>query len=138
MSVNVLMVDDNKDMCRLIKDVLGEKDFTVWIADNSDDGFRLFQNNAFDIMIVDYTLPGSMNGLELMKAALKRQSSIKILLISAGCSDNVKKSALEMGACGFLAKPFNLMQLAGILMHYIGSQNRNRANFGNLSNTAGA
>jgi len=58
---NILLVDDNSDGLLARRTVLEELGYAVSVARNGDEGLKLFETGAFDVVVTDYRMP-SMNG----------------------------------------------------------------------------
>jgi len=105
MSLRILIIDDEMEILTLFKDFMEVFGHKVEIAIDGQSGLEKFKNTNFDLDIMDYRMHGR-DGIQASKDILNIDKNTKILFASADSS--VKKEALNMGAVGFLLKPFDL------------------------------
>ena len=109
----ILVVDDEEEILALFGEVLGEDPrYEVLTAHDGNRGLILAQSQLPDLMILDVRMPGP-SGYEIC-ANLKREtrtSAIKVLICSGHCGPSDIELARELGADGFLEKPFTLGHL---------------------------
>jgi len=103
--MRILIIDDEIDVLTLFKDVLETTGHKVEIAIDGQSGLEKFRNSKFDLIIMDYRMHGK-DGIQASKNILNIDKNAKILFASADSS--IKKEAIDMGAVGFLLKPFDL------------------------------
>lgn len=106
----ILLAEDEEVLRMLIVDTLDDGDFEVDEAADGQVALDLFFKNDYDLLIVDYMMPG-LTGLEVIQKVRETNSSVKILMLSAKSQEFEKKKVLEAGADFFMAKPFSPLQL---------------------------
>ncbi len=101
----LLLVDDHTVVRKGMKLLIHSKykDMKIMEANNGEEGLALIENNDFDLVITDITMP-KMGGLELCKTAMEKKPDIKILIISMHLDEMYIKEAVKMGAKGYLTK----------------------------------
>ena len=106
MTSQILAVDDEKDMTRLLKRTLeSEIDCTVSMAFSGEMALNILEKDTWDLVICDIRMPG-MDGFELLDQIRKRFPDLTVVMITAfGNIDSVVK-AIKSGAYDFIAKPF--------------------------------
>ncbi|WP_020527760.1 response regulator [Flexithrix dorotheae] len=115
MSKNVLIVDDSLYMRTVIKDALESNGYTVvGQAANGEEAIDLAFELEPDFITLDNILP-DMIGTDILKVFKDEGLDFKVLMISAVGQDNVIQESLELGAKGYLVKPFTSEQLIGKL-----------------------
>ena len=110
MPANILIVDDSSAMRAYVRAALEAAglDFEVSEAVSGFEALRLLPRQSFDLLILDINMP-NIHGLELI-SMLRRSEHYKdtpVLVISSEASERDKQRAFELGANGFLAKPFD-------------------------------
>lgn len=103
----ILIIDDNKDIQKLIIEILGQS-YNVMTADNGQAGLKLAAKYIPDLIICDVMMP-VMDGLTCCKE-LKNEistSHIPVLMLTACSLDEQRVQGYESGADGYLSKPFN-------------------------------
>jgi DNA-binding response OmpR family regulator len=105
----ILLVDDDKMITGPLADRLQEAGYTVWVANNGRSGLEMALNQQPDVVVLDIMMP-DMDGWEVCKA-LRRQSSVPILMLTARGDEVDRILGLELGADDYLTKPFSTREL---------------------------
>jgi two-component system KDP operon response regulator KdpE len=105
----ILVVDDEPNLIRLVRANLASAGFEVLAASDSDAALRLLRTRAPDLIVLDVMLAG-LDGFELCEE-VRRRSSIPILMLTARSAASDKVRGLELGADDYLAKPFDPSEL---------------------------
>lgn len=106
---NILVVDDDKELCRLIKQSLTHEN--IW-ADYSFSGFdaiKKIKTNDYQLVILDVMMPG-MDGFETL-GKIREISQLPILMLTSKESSSSKVLGLRSGADDYLTKPFDMDEL---------------------------
>jgi len=111
MSRNVLIVEDEQELAKILKRHLEDLSCTVQLAFTGEVGLRLAESKPFDLMLLDIMLPG-MDGLEVCRRLRARRVYTPVLMLTARASEVDKVLGLEMGADDYLTKPFSVAELA--------------------------
>jgi len=110
----ILVVDDEPLVCESIKWLLAADGHAVETALNGQAALSLFQKARFDLIIVDYNLPG-MKGDELT-AAIKALDPHQPVVMITAYPEMLKSSGQPLGGVDLvISKPFNSQQLRNIL-----------------------
>ena len=108
MNSKVLIIDDEKDICFLISEILLDEKFITDFAYNSKEALSKFISYQPDLVILDVWLGnGDLDGIELLKKFKELDSSIPIIIISGHGTVDMAVNAIKNGAYDFLEKPFN-------------------------------
>jgi two-component system KDP operon response regulator KdpE len=105
----ILVVDDERQISRMLRTSLQSSGYEVLVANNGLEGFQQFESGRPDLIITDLGMP-EMNGLELTQA-IRRVSKIPIIVLSVRDTDAMKVTALDEGADDYLTKPFSTLEL---------------------------
>ena len=113
MPTRVLLIDDDEALGRLLTEYLGQFGFTVKTAAHPQEGLRLLQAGAPDILVLDVMLPG-MDGFAVCRK-VRETSRVPIVMLTArgGVMDRIV--GLELGADDYLPKPFEPRELVARL-----------------------
>ncbi len=108
--MNILVVEDDPHMAQLLAQGLREESHEVDIARDGHAALTLFDQNPFDVILLDVMLPG-LDGLEVARRLRLREKNIPVLMLTArdALSDVVK--GLDSGADDYLTKPFSFAEL---------------------------
>ncbi|WP_077300922.1 response regulator transcription factor [Virgibacillus pantothenticus] len=109
MQGNILLVEDDLEIARIIRDMLIRNDYKVTWATTGLEGWEDFQSATYDLVLVDVMLP-EMDGLSLCKN-IRLKSDIPMIIISARKADEDKVKGLGLGADDYIAKPFSMLEL---------------------------
>lgn len=105
----VLVVEDELDFQSLMQTVLREAGYQVEVIDNGPDAINLLQMTPYDIILLDWNLPG-MQGIEVCRN-IRRWSEIPILMVTSHTSMEELITALDSGADDYITKPFKTNEL---------------------------
>ena len=104
----VLIIDDEKDICFLISEILKDENYNTSIALNSDEAISKFKEIKPDLVILDVWLSNSkLDGIEILKEFKSINSNIPIIIISGHGTVDLAVKSIKNGAYDFLEKPFN-------------------------------
>ncbi len=109
----VLVVDDSRETCDLLEELLGELELEVVKATKPDDAIQKLNGGGFDLMLSDINLEARLDGLDLLRAA-KPLGVETILLTGFGTIEKALEAVRE-GAFDFLSKPWNNEELKALV-----------------------
>lgn len=101
----ILVIDDDEELCALLRDYLGSEGFEVACACDAKSGLEQALSGSCTMVVLDVMLPG-MSGFEVLRL-LRKKSTVPVLMLTARGDDVDRIVGLEMGADDYLAKPFN-------------------------------
>ncbi len=107
---NILIVEDEPKMRRLLELTLGEAGYSTVSAGDAETGCRLLQNGAVDLVITDLKLPG-MNGLEFLQTVKRANAATPVVVMTAFGTVETAVEAMKLGASDYLLKPFSLDEM---------------------------
>ena len=108
MKSKVLIIDDEKDICFLISEILKDENYITTSSNNSDSALNEFSKFKPDILILDVWLGNSdLDGIELLKKFKEKDPFIPVIIISGHGTVDMAVNAIKFGAYDFLEKPFN-------------------------------
>ena len=105
----LLVIDDDRKLCRLIRDYLEPMGYEVELAHTGPDGLEKAQAGRHQVVILDVMLPG-MDGFEVLKQ-LRRTSDIPVLMLTSRGEEADRIVGLEIGADDYLPKTFSTREL---------------------------
>lgn len=116
----ILIIDDDADLSRLLKNNLEPEGYQVCIRHDGVTGLEEAQNFDYQLIILDIMLP-LINGYEVLKK-IREKSFVPVLMLTAKDSEGDKVSGLRMGADDYLTKPFSnsefLARVSSLLRRY--------------------
>jgi two-component system response regulator CpxR len=105
----LLMIDDDRKLCALVRDYLEPMGFAVDSRHSGDVGLQQALEGNYEAVILDVMMPG-MNGVELLKA-LRKESDVPVLMLTALGEESDRIVGLEIGADDYLPKTFSTREL---------------------------
>lgn len=102
----ILVVDDDAQMCALLRDILSGAGYEVQSAEDGLQALEKIRQDAPDLMILDRSMP-RMGGLELLRALREENRSIPAVVVSAYGEERFWAQAIGYGAEDYLLKPFS-------------------------------
>ena len=106
----ILLVEDEKKIADSLHKGLTENNFSVQLAYDGLQGKEMFEQNDFDLVILDINLP-LLNGYELCKKIRNRKPNIPVVMLTALSAIEDKIEGFDAGADDYMIKPFNLDEL---------------------------
>lgn len=105
----ILVIDDDIELCDLLDDYLSGEGFNVAAANHGRRGVELALTGEYDLVILDVMLP-ELNGFDVLRA-IRKQSRVPVIMLTARGDDIDRIVGLELGADDYLPKPFNPREL---------------------------
>jgi len=105
----VLVVDDEPEIVRLVRDYLERAGFTVAVAADGPSALRAARSARPDIVVLDLGLPG-MDGLDVARE-LRRDGEVPVIMLTARTEEADRVAGLELGADDYVSKPFSPREL---------------------------
>jgi len=107
---NILVIDDEEPIRRLLNKELATPTREVLTAENGEEAMTLLRSNSVDVVIMDLRLP-DVQGFDLLIEVKDSVPHIEVVMITGHGDIDIAVQAKKLGACDFIRKPFNLDQL---------------------------
>jgi two-component system alkaline phosphatase synthesis response regulator PhoP len=108
--MKILLVEDEKEIQRLIKINLELDGYEVHTADNGQEAMNLINSQYYDLLVLDIMLP-YISGYDICNAVKEKSKETKVIILSANGDPEFKILGLKLGADDYMAKPFHLEEL---------------------------
>lgn len=116
-SPNILIVEDEKKLSRVLQLELEYENYQTEIAENGKDALWLMQEKDWDLVLLDIMIP-ELSGLEVLRRVRRTDETTPILLLTARDEVYDKVNGLDLGANDYITKPFQIEELlARIRVH---------------------
>jgi DNA-binding response OmpR family regulator len=106
----ILVIEDEKDIVRLIKYNLEKESYQVLTASDGESGLTLARKERPDLIILDLMLP-KIDGMQVCRT-LRQESKVPIIMVTAKKEEIDRIVGLELGADDYLTKPFSVRELS--------------------------
>lgn len=103
---NVLIIDDNRATCELLKNMINKNGYTAEYRQNIGDGLKAVKNGSFDVVFLDVMLPDG-SGLDHIAEIQDHESTPEVIIITSTGSTNGAEIAIKSGAWDYLQKPLS-------------------------------
>ena len=110
MDTKILLIDDDSDVCDIVKIYLENEGYEVKVASDGNEGISFFKMYDPDLILLDIMLP-KKDGWQVCRE-IREQSSKPIIMITAKSEVFDKVLGLELGADDFIVKPFNVKEVS--------------------------
>jgi DNA-binding response OmpR family regulator len=107
--MNLLLVDDDRELCRMLEEYLGPEGFRLTVVHDGDAALYTLSRHHFDLIVLDVMLP-RMGGLDVLRL-LRQKITTPVLMLTARGEEIDRVVGLELGADDYLPKPFNPREL---------------------------
>lgn len=112
MALEILVVDDERDICELVAGVLEDEGYEARTATNSDEALAAMDDRRPSLVLLDVWLQGSkLDGLDLLDEIKRRDPTLPVLMISGHGNIDTAVAAIRRGAVDFIEKPFEAARL---------------------------
>lgn len=118
--MKILLIEDEHKIARLVKKSLEQEGYSIDVSYDGDDGHKMATTKAYDAVVVDRTVPGSYDGIELIKSMRENGVHSPVLFLSDAGGKKDKTEGLDAGADDYLSKPFAVGQLLTRLRALLG------------------
>lgn len=114
MKIKLLLVDDEKDFIESLAERLQLRDFDVKTALNGDDAIKLFNENEFDIIILDVKMPGK-NGIDTLKEIKNINQLSQVIMLTGHATVESAIQGMKLGAYDYIMKPTDAEELIKLI-----------------------
>jgi len=121
----MLIIDDSKTVCALLRKMLEQNNYDVSIALDGESGLALVKEQRPDLIFLDIVLPG-MNGFQVLRLLRKSPltKNIPVIMISGNVQATEKYYAERIGADDFMKKPFSRYEVFNRIESFINTDKR--------------
>ena len=116
--IPVLLIEDQVELCEILKDTLALYDFTVTYAHNGDDGYQKFISMDTRLVIVDIMMPGS-DGFSAVKKIRAINKDVPVIMLTAKPLTEDLVKAFDLGCNDFVRKPFVMEELIARIRSFV-------------------
>lgn len=108
--MEILLIEDDKNIVRFLKKGLQENSYLVDVAYNGEEGSKLAFQKTYDLLILDILLPGK-DGREILNELRKRGNQTPVIFLTAKDTEADIVKGLNLGADDYITKPFSFNEL---------------------------
>jgi len=119
MKKTILIVDDEKELCKILSDSLFQDHYRVLVAFEGKRALQLVKEEKPDLILLDIKMP-RMNGIEVLKKIKKMKKEIVVIMLTAYGTLETARKAMKLGAYDYLTKPFDLFNLKSLVKEALG------------------
>ena len=113
-NLKILIVDDEENMLEMLKNFFLINDYECKTATNGLEALDILKKDQIDIVITDMKMP-KMDGMELLKTIRQKYENISAVIMTGFAEEYTNTEALNLGAEGYITKPFRNKELLLIL-----------------------
>ncbi len=104
--LDIMIVEDNKELADILCDFLRAENYTVSVADNAEKALSLYERYGARLIVLDIMLPGA-DGFSVLER-IRKESNTPILIVSAKSEKEDKLNGLILGADDYIEKPYDI------------------------------
>ncbi|MGM9999561.1 MAG: response regulator [Candidatus Bruticola sp.] len=119
MAYKVFVVDDSKFMRMMLGEVITSMGCEVIEVDGGRRAVTMYEHYKPDLVTLDILMP-EQDGIETLKQLFDVDPNAKVIMVTALGMEDYIKQAMELGACGFIIKPFSAEQVETVLSKVLG------------------
>ncbi len=117
----ILVVDDEVQVCSVVKKVLSQEGYHILTAFSGEEALKQLKKTPVDLILVDLKMP-ALDGLETLKQARVIQTNLKAVLLTAYGTAANARDAMLLGVYDFLTKPFDNQLLKKVVKEALGAK----------------
>jgi two-component system nitrogen regulation response regulator NtrX len=106
----ILIIDDEKAIRNVLKEILSNEGFTVDEATDGEEGLKKFTSGSYDVVLCDIKMP-KVDGIEFLQKVIDSQSEVPVIMISGHGNIETAVDAVKKGAFDYISKPPDLNRL---------------------------
>ena len=110
MAIDILIIDDEKAIRNVLKEILGNEGFSVEEATDGEEGWKKFNSGNYDVVLCDIKMP-KLDGIEFLQKVIESQSETPVIMISGHGNIETAVDAVKKGAFDYISKPPDLNRL---------------------------
>lgn len=110
MNEKILVVDDDKDMCWILSQILEEEGYKVLTSSSGKEAIKVTKKEKPNLILLDLEMPG-INGVETLRRVRRFNKDVPVIVISASENERLVNEALKLGIFAHIPKMFNLEEL---------------------------
>jgi len=118
---SLLVVDDDVDLCEVLRQALSQRGRTVEVAHDDVEALRKVEEQAFDLVLADLDLRSPRDGLDILKAVRSRHPRTQVVLMTGFGSLDTTVEGLRAGAYDYISKPFDVRALVALVERALAS-----------------
>ncbi len=114
MKHKVLVIDDEIDICEMMRDIISPLGFEVLTTLSASEALTIVEKENVHLIISDIMMP-DMTGIDLIKQLRSKSYKYPVVFVSASDADEYLVKALQYGASDFISKPFDSAELIDLV-----------------------
>ena len=114
MKKKILIVDDEKDSCEILAEILSDEGYETFSARSGRSALVKVEKEKPDLVLLDIKMP-QMDGIEGLERIKKIDKGIAVIMITAYGALNTARGAMRLGAYDYITKPFDVNLIKGIV-----------------------
>ncbi|WP_425313751.1 response regulator transcription factor [Paenibacillus polymyxa] len=117
MNHTILIIDDDKDLCKLLKKCVGMENINAVICHNGNDGLKSLLHTDFQLIVLDIMMP-EIDGFDTL-AKIREISPVPVLMLTSKVENSDKVHGLRIGADDYMTKPFDVEEFIARVLSLI-------------------
>lgn len=111
---DILVIDDEMEICGFLKDLLTAEGYTVATATDPKEGLRIVEQSRPDLVLLDLKMPG-MSGIDVLRRIKKIDEGMAVIIITGFGSMDTARAAMRLDAFDYITKPFDLAHVKAVV-----------------------
>ena len=107
---SILIVDDDINLCKVLKEELTEVGYDAEYVNNGDSAFEFLDKSPADLILLDLKMPGK-NGFDVLRELKEKKMQVKVIVLTAYADVKSAIDSAKLGATDFISKPYDFDEL---------------------------
>ncbi len=131
MKKKILIVDDEKELCDTLEEILAEEGYRTFSAYSGQSALKMIKKEKPGLVLLDIYMP-KMDGIEVLNRVKKIDKKIVVVMITAyGTLDTAKKT-LKLGAYDYITKPFDMNFIKRVVRNALSGTKKAKRKYKNV------
>jgi DNA-binding NtrC family response regulator len=111
MAASLLVIDDDPQICGMLKDTFKAEGYDIFIANSASNGIDIIEKEDPDLIFLDIRMPKDMDGMEALKVIKEGYPHSEVIMITAYGEVGTAIKAMKLGAYDYISKPFEMEEI---------------------------
>ncbi len=112
--IRILVVDDEPEMCHLIKQILKREGYQIDVSFSGIEALQKIKSFNYHLLLTDLEMP-EVDGIELTRKAKKQNPEIRVIMVTGNATVDADIRSLRHKIDGYIRKPFNISKLRKVV-----------------------
>ena len=121
----ILVIDDEPDLCYLLEDILGEEGYEVITTPDGFEGIKRNEDSNPDLILLDLKMP-QMGGIETLRRIRKKDKDVIVIILTGYGDAETVRDAADLDVYEYISKPFKNHDIISVIEEALASREKEK------------